>query len=47
MFCSHRLFNDFCISIGWQVIAIAPRREALETPINDPKKETNNKVIII
>tara|TARA_R100000654_G_C2601891_1_gene115177 strand:+ start:381 stop:542 length:162 start_codon:yes stop_codon:yes gene_type:complete len=24
------------------IIAIAPRREALETPINDPKKETHN-----
>ena len=29
-------------SITFKGIALAPRREPLETPIKDPKKETHN-----
>ena len=40
VFCSQGCYTDFFHKHWQQVIAIAPRREALETPINDPKKET-------
>ena len=39
-FCSQGCYTDFFYKHWQQVIAIAPRREALETPIEDPKKET-------
>ena len=42
VFCSQTCYTDFFYKYWQQVIAIAPRREALETPINDPKKETHN-----
>ena len=42
VFCSQGCYTDFFYKHWQQVIAIAPRREALETPINDPKKETHN-----
>ena len=39
-FCSQSCERDFCNKYTQQIIAIAPRTEALETPINDPKKTT-------
>ena len=39
-FCSQRCYDDFTDKNIQQVIAIAPRTEALETPIKDPTKET-------
>ena len=47
VFCSQGCYTDFFYKHWQQVIAIAPRREALETKIEDPKKETTNMVIII
>ena len=38
-FCSQRCYDDFTNKNIQQVIAIAPRTEALETPILDPSKE--------
>ena len=40
-FCSQRCYDDFTHQHIQQVLAIAPRTEALETPIKDPKKETH------
>ena len=37
-FCSNGCYNDFANKYIEQVIAIAPRREPLETPIEDPEK---------
>ncbi len=37
-FCSYGCYNDFANKHILQVIAIAPRLEALETPITDPVK---------
>ncbi len=37
-FCSNGCYNDFANKYIEQVIAIAPRTECLETPIEDPKK---------
>ena len=37
-FCSNGCYNDFANKHAEQIIRIAPRTEALETPINDPKK---------
>jgi hypothetical protein len=39
-FCSNGCYNDFANKYIQQVIAIAPRTEALETPIEDPIKTT-------
>ena len=41
-FCSNGCYNEFANKHVEQIIAIAPRTECLETPINDPKKETYN-----
>ena len=41
VFCSQGCYTDFFYKHWQEVIAIAPRREALETPINDPKRTTN------
>ena len=38
-FCSQGCYTDFFYKHWQQVIAIAPRREALETPIEDPTKD--------
>ena len=38
-FCSNSCYYDFANTYAEQVIRIAPRTEALETPIEDPKKE--------
>jgi YHS domain-containing protein len=40
-FCSQRCYDDFTNKNIQQVIAIAPRTEALETPILDPEKKTH------
>ena len=39
-FCSNGCYNDFARKHVEQIIRIAPRLEPLETPIEDPKKET-------
>ena len=38
-FCSQNCYDNFANKYIQQVIAIAPRTEALETPIKDPIKE--------
>ena len=40
-FCSQGCYNDFANTYFEQVIAIAPRTEALETPIENPTRYTN------
>ena len=37
-FCNHSCLMDYMAKHTQEVIAIAPRREALETPIKDPEK---------
>jgi predicted metal-dependent phosphoesterase TrpH len=37
-FCSNGCYNDFAHKYVQQVIAIAPRTEPLETPIENPEK---------
>jgi YHS domain-containing protein len=39
-FCSQGCYNDFANTYVREVIAIAPRTEALETPINVTKEQT-------
>ena len=39
-FCNQSCLMEFVEHNIQGMIALAPRREALETPINDPKKET-------
>ena len=41
-FCSQNCYDNFANEYIQQIIAIAPRTECLETPINDPKKTTHN-----
>ena len=41
-FCSNGCYNDFANKHAEQIIRIAPRLEPLETPIEDPKKETES-----
>ena len=40
-FCSERCIRDFWNTHAQRVIALAPRKEPLETPIEDPKKVIN------
>ena len=40
-FCSNGCYNDFAHKHIRDIVAIAPRTEALETPILDPKRTTN------
>ena len=40
-FCSQGCYNDFAHKYVREVIAIAPRTEALETPIENPTRYTN------
>ena len=39
LFCSQGCYNDFFHKYVNEIVAIAPRTEALETPILDPTKE--------
>ena len=41
-FCSNGCYNDFANKYANQVVAIAPRIEALETPVNVSKETTDN-----
>ena len=41
-FCSQNCYDNFTNKYIDQIRAIAPRTECLETPIEDPKKITNN-----
>ena len=41
-FCSQSCERDFCNKYTQQIIAIAPRTEALETPIEVTKETTQN-----
>ena len=41
-FCSQRCYDVYSNTHIQQIIAIAPRREALETPIEDPIKEKHS-----
>ena len=38
-FCSTNCYNDFANKNAQRIIALDPRTEPLETPINDPEKE--------
>ena len=38
-FCSNHCQNDFWKTYATQIVAIAPRTEALETPILDPERK--------
>ena len=38
LFCSQGCYNDFFHKHVNEIIAIAPRNDCLETPINDPQK---------
>ena len=40
-FCSLGCYNDFAQTHIREIVAIAPRTEALETPIQDPVKTTH------
>ena len=40
-FCSQSCLMDFVNKHGQAMLELEPRKEALETPINDPKKETS------
>ena len=37
-FCSNTCYNEFANTYVEQIVAIAPRPEPLETPINDPER---------
>ena len=39
-FCSQRCYDDFAHKHIQNILALEPRTEALETPIEDPKKTT-------
>jgi hypothetical protein len=41
-FCSQGCQNDFWKKHATEIVAIAPRTEALETPILDPVKDTED-----
>ena len=41
-FCSQGCYDDFANKYIQEVIAIAPRTECLETPIEDPQKTRHN-----
>ena len=42
LFCSQGCYNDFFHKYVNEIIAIAPRPDALETPIKDPIKTPHN-----
>ena len=41
-FCSNSCYNEFANTYVEQIIAIAPRTEALETPIKNPERTKHN-----
>jgi len=41
LFCSQGCYNDFFHKYVNEIVAIAPRPDALETPIKDPEKKTH------
>ena len=41
-FCSNSCYNEFANKYVNEITAIAPRTEALETPIEDPQKTRHN-----
>ena len=41
LFCSQGCYNDFFHKHVNEIVAIEPRTECLETPIQDPKRTTN------
>ena len=41
-FCSNGCYNEFANTHMERIVALAPRTEALETPIEDPTKNTDN-----
>jgi hypothetical protein len=41
LFCSQGCYNDFFHKYVNEIVAIAPRPDALETPIKDPIKKTH------
>ena len=41
-FCSQGCYNDFANANIERIVALAPRTEPLETPIDDPKKVTHD-----
>ena len=41
-FCSQQCYNNFANTYVDQILAIAPRTEALETPINVSKETVDN-----
>ena len=42
-FCSQGCYNDFANTHAQQIIAIAPRTEALETPINVTREKVDSR----
>ena len=42
LFCSQGCYNDFFHKYVNEIVAIAPRTEALETPIKDPVKTAHS-----
>ena len=44
-FCSQGCYNDFANTYVREVIAIAPRTEALETPINVTKEQSGLRLV--
>jgi hypothetical protein len=41
-FCSQGCLNDFWNTYAQRIVALAPMNEPLETPIEDPTKNTDN-----
>ena len=43
-FCSQGCYNDFANTYAQQIVAIAPRTEALETPVNVTKEKMDSRL---
>ena len=41
-FCSNGCYNQFANTYAERIVAIAPRHEPLETPIDDPVKDSSS-----
>ena len=46
-FCSNGCYNDFANANIERIVALAPRTEPLETPINDPVVKEVQRVIMV